>query len=267
MRRRLALGCLFLWSAQITACGNGVIEAAGEDLALADAGTRAGSSAEPPPVPPEGMAGQTGKVALIAARAAEPEADSDSDSDSDSEPEPEPEPEPDSPSAPAPGLHGNAYVLTSANRLLGIDFVTAQVIGTLELSGLNEGEAIIGADVRHSAPELTAVTSAGRILVIDLVSGEAEEVSTLAADPEDTTDPFTALAGDRFGVDWDPATDRLWVFGDAGQRLEIDADTGATRTESASDPRSQLAAYALEPGNVGRARLYAVEPRAKMLHA
>ena len=50
--------------------------------------------------------------------------------------------------------------------------------------------------------------------------------------PATRTEPFTALSGTEFGVDFNPVADRLRVVSDTGQNLRIDADTGATITDA-----------------------------------
>src|SRR5262249_48219277 len=146
--------------------------------------------------------------------------------------------------APAGRLNGNAFAITSAHRILALDYVTAQVLGALELSGLNDGETILAADVRTFDGELYALTSETRVVRIDLQTGELHETAALAA---------AVLHGARFAADWDPLTDRLGLFSDAGERLSVDADTGETAT--GTDAMSP-AAYALDTADATRARLY-----------
>ena len=45
--------------------------------------------------------------------------------------------------------------------------------------------------------------------------------------------PYTALTGSQFGVDFNPVADRLRVISDSGLNLRINADTGATTTDGA----------------------------------
>ena len=54
-----------------------------------------------------------------------------------------------------------------------------------------------------------------------------------AADATDTTNPFTALDGTDFGVDFNPVVDRLRVVSNTGQNLRINVDSGATITDGA----------------------------------
>ena len=55
------------------------------------------------------------------------------------------------------------------------------------------------------------------------------KASLLAATGDDN--PYTALTGSQFGVDFNPVADRLRVPSDSGLNLRINADTGATTTD------------------------------------
>ena len=57
--------------------------------------------------------------------------------------------------------------------------------------------------------------------------------------------PYTALAGTQFGVDFNPAADRLRVVSDTGLNLRIDVTTGATTTDGAiNGPAAAITAAA-----------------------
>src|SRR6185436_4219855 len=79
---------------------------------------------------------------------------------------------------------------------------------------------------------LYALGSSGRVYSIDTTTGVATASATLAADSSDSTDPFSALSGTEFGVDFDPVSDRLRVVSDTGQNLSINVETGATTTDA-----------------------------------
>ncbi|HYJ41830.1 MAG TPA: DUF4394 domain-containing protein [Steroidobacteraceae bacterium] len=105
----------------------------------------------------------------------------------------------------------------------------------IAISGLQSGESVVGLDVRAGGAtpgELYALGSTGRLYTINTTTGVATLKSTLAADAGDASEPFAALAGTEFGVDFNPVADRLRVVSDTGQNLRIDADTGATITDA-----------------------------------
>lgn len=101
------------------------------------------------------------------------------------------------------------------------------------VDGLAEGETLIGIDVRPADGQLYAASASGGIYTLDLASGVATAVATLAADPTDVSDPFAGLSGTEFGVDFNPAADRLRIVSDSGQNLRINVDSGATLTDGA----------------------------------
>ncbi len=129
---------------------------------------------------------------------------------------------------------GDVFALTVSNKLISFNRDAPATIRTnVAITGLQGGETLLGIDFRPSDGLLYAVGSSGRIYTIDTGSGAATTKSTLAADAADTTLPFTALAGTDYGVDFNPAADRLRVVGNTGQSLRINVDSGATTTDGA----------------------------------
>jgi hypothetical protein len=130
-----------------------------------------------------------------------------------------------------------AFALTSDNHLVSFKPLTP---GTFEsdvaVSGLQGAEAIIGFDFRPANGMLYAVTDAGRLYTIDTTTGAASGPVTLTANPADTTAPFTALSGTRFGVDFNPIDGQLRVQSDTGQNMRIEVDTGVVVTEANLNP-------------------------------
>ncbi len=110
------------------------------------------------------------------------------------------------------------------------------ITGTRSITGLGAGEVVVGIDHRPATTELYAVTSAGRVLVIDAATGGIVRSVTLVADGADMSDPYTGLSGTSFGVDFNPVPDRLRVVSDTGQNLRINVDTGATTTDGTLKP-------------------------------
>ncbi|WP_157270688.1 DUF4394 domain-containing protein [Azohydromonas aeria] len=135
---------------------------------------------------------------------------------------------------PPPVAVGDTVLLTASGRLLSFDRATPGTqVGSVAVTGLAAGETLLGIDVRPADGQLYALSSAGRLYTLDPATGAATLKSTLVADAADTSAPFTALAGTRFGVDFNPVADRLRVVGDTGQNLRINVDSGATITDGA----------------------------------
>ncbi len=138
---------------------------------------------------------------------------------------------PVSPVAPGPIVNqGDVYVLTSTQLLTVNSKAPGTIVSSATIVGLQPGETLLGIDFRPADNLLYGVGSSGRIYTIS-ASGGAVLKSTLAADAADTTAPFTGLAGTEFGVDFNPAADRLRVVSNTGQSLRINVDTGATTTD------------------------------------
>ncbi|HLA73321.1 MAG TPA: DUF4394 domain-containing protein, partial [Steroidobacteraceae bacterium] len=139
---------------------------------------------------------------------------------------------------PAPGVgvtSGDTFAVTSTGRLVTFDRADPALDTAIAISGLQAGETVLGIDTRAGGAtpgELYALGSTGRIYTINTTSGVATQKSVLAADAGDATDPFTALSGTEYGVDFNPVADRLRVVSDTGQNLRIDADSGATITDA-----------------------------------
>jgi len=88
------------------------------------------------------------------------------------------------------------------------------------VSGLEADTRVIGMDFRVQNGELYAVGDLGGVYTVDLGDAEATKVSQLTVLPE----------GRQFGVDFNPAADRLRIVSDTGQNLRHDVNTGGTTT-------------------------------------
>ena len=146
-----------------------------------------------------------------------------------------PEPVPPAPVTPPPApviVAGDTVLLTASNKLQSFNLDTPGTNrSTVQIVGMQAGENIVGIDYRPADGLLYGVGSTGRIYTLKPSPGAATLKSTLAADASDTTAPFTALSGAEFGVDFNPAADRLRIVSNTGQSLRINIDTGATTTD------------------------------------
>lgn len=140
------------------------------------------------------------------------------------------------PPPPAPVVT-DSYLVTSGNRLVGFNRAApGTAVVTYAITGLAAGESLIDLAFRPNDGllyGLVANGAAARVVTIDPTTGATTAVSTLAADPADTTAPYAGLAGARFGIDFNPVPDRLRVISDTGQNLRINVATGATVTDGA----------------------------------
>jgi uncharacterized protein (TIGR03437 family) len=127
------------------------------------------------------------------------------------------------------------YALTDTNRLIGFNAATpGTVASNVALTGLAQGETLVGIDFRPRNNQLYGVSSASRVYTINLSTGAATAVGAAAFTP--------ALSGAAFGVDFNPVPDRIRLTSDADQNLRLNPDTGAvagtdtTLAYAAGDP-------------------------------
>lgn len=160
---------------------------------------------------------------------------------------------------------GDVIALTAGNRLVSFDRATPGAIrSNVLVTGLQSGEDLVGIDVRPADGMLYGVGSTGRLYTLDAATGAATNKSRLAADAADTTEPFTALAGTSFGVDFNPMADRLRIVGNTGQSLRINVDSGATTTDGsinggAANTAISASAYTNSFAGTGSTTLYGID--------
>lgn len=161
------------------------------------------------------------------------------------------------------------YVL-SGNTLSRINAATPNTLLTsTAITGLGNGETVVGIDFRPANGLLYALTSAARLLTVNPDTGAGTVVATLTADATDTTSPFAGLQGNTFSVDFNPVPDRLRVISDTGQNLRINVATGATFTDTPINrtvPASVVgAAYGSNFAGAATATLYDVDALTNVL--
>jgi hypothetical protein len=92
------------------------------------------------------------------------------------------------------------------------------------VSGLIGDTALIGIDYRVQDGRLYGVGNAGGVYTVDPASGAAVKVSQLTV----------ALSGTSFGVDFNPAADRLRIISDNGQNLRHNVNAGGVTISDAT---------------------------------
>jgi Domain of unknown function (DUF4394) len=96
----------------------------------------------------------------------------------------------------------------------------ALVLG--EITGLTSGDtALVGIDFRVQDGRLWGVGNAGGVYTIDVESAVATPAGALTI----------ALEGTSFGVDFNPAADRLRIVSDTGQNLRHNVNAGGVTLE------------------------------------
>ena len=112
-----------------------------------------------------------------------------------------------------------AVAVTASNKLLKFNAGRpGRILTTLNITGLQQGETVLGIDYRVAKDQLYALGSSGRLYIINEDTAVATIVGT----------PFAVkLEGTQFGFDFNPTVDRIRVVSNTGQNLRLHPDTGA----------------------------------------
>lgn len=130
---------------------------------------------------------------------------------------------------------GTTYALNTSGELLGFDLSTpSQIDSRVAVSGLDQGESLVGIDFRPATGDLYGVGSNSQLYTIDPASGVATLVAPLSV----------ALEGTVFGVDFNPSADALRIVSDFSQNLRVNIETGETTVDG-------TLAYAADDPNAG----------------
>lgn len=151
----------------------------------------------------------------------------------------------------------NGLALTSFARN-----APANAAAPTAIAGLQAGETVLGLDFRPASGVLYALGSSGQLYTLDPATAVATAAGMLAADPADATDPFMALAGTNFGVDFNPVADRLRVVSDTGQNLRINVATAGVTTDGTlnfAPPAIVAAAYTQSFAGASATRLLGID--------
>jgi hypothetical protein len=183
------------------------------------------------------------------------------------DPAPAPAPAP----APQPQPVGDTVALTASGKLISFNRATpATMVGSIAVSGLASGESLLGIDYRPAETKLYALGSAGNIYTIEPSTGVATfKVALKAVNGDD--DPFAALAGSDFAVDFNPAADRMRVVSNSGQNLRINVDTGDATTDgviglAGGSPHVTAAGYTNAFFGTTTTQLFDIDAASGLLH-
>lgn len=109
------------------------------------------------------------------------------------------------------------------------------------VSGLMRGDTLVGIDFRVQDNKLYGVSRTGGVYVLDTRNAVAKKVSQVTV----------PLQGSSFGVDFNPAADRLRIVSDTGQNLRHNVNTGGvTLVDDALDYPPAMQANAVGPNAI-----------------
>ncbi len=147
------------------------------------------------------------------------------------------------------------FALSAEDHLLRFDGDNPGQVAKKEITGLSNGESLVGIDFRPSGPDATqgklyGLGDQGYIYRINQATAVASRGPQITADGAPV-----ALRGTRFGIDFNPTVDRLRIVSDANQNLRVNVDTGELSDFNATIPGTQPdqdVQYAVGNPNVGQ---------------
>ena len=134
------------------------------------------------------------------------------------------------------------FGVTNANRLIRFSPAAPGTVTDLGVIAVPAGETVQGIDTRPSiGPKnglLTILTTASggaaKVYTVDPTNATLGPVTaSLAANPMDTTMPFTSVTGTVLGIDFNPLPDALRTVSNVSENLRSSPDSGLTFTDTA----------------------------------
>lgn len=141
------------------------------------------------------------------------------------------------------------YAVDGSANLIQIESATAAIVDTVPLSGVSG--VVEGIDFRPLTGVLYLLSRNPEapeawLYTVNVDNGVATLVAALSPDPADLSDPFVALAGEFYGMDFNPVADRIRVVSNFDQNLRLNPATGQVTTDTdlnPGDPSVQGVAY------------------------
>jgi hypothetical protein len=161
------------------------------------------------------------------------------------------------------------YGVTGDNTL--VQFTTGApgtLVSSQAITGLGDGERVVGIDFRPANGQLLAVTSSSRLAILNPMSGGATVIGG-------TLNPN--LNGGAFGFDFNPTVDRIRLVSDAAQNLRLNPNNGAVAAvdggiayaaadrNAGTTPALVGSAYTNNFGTAGTTTLYNIDAAADAL--
>jgi Ca2+-binding RTX toxin-like protein len=130
-----------------------------------------------------------------------------------------------------------SVAVTATNKLLVLSTESpGRITANRQITGLQTGENVVGIDFRPLNGGLYAIGSSNRLYTIDTQTGAASQVGAAPFAPP--------LAGNAFGVDFNPVVDRIRVVSDQEQNLRLNPNDATTFTDVPLNPDSNVVAAA-----------------------
>jgi Domain of unknown function (DUF4394) len=115
------------------------------------------------------------------------------------------------------------FAATAAGELIRFNAgQPSRVLSRVAITGLDNGDRLVGIDFRMSRGVLFALSARGRLYTLDTASGKLTAVGPGVAQ---------AAADQAVGFDFNPAADRIRVVTASGRNLRLHPDSGALAAE------------------------------------
>jgi Domain of unknown function (DUF4394) len=146
--------------------------------------------------------------------------------------------------------------LTETNTLLTLNANNpASPLKKVAITGLSNGERLLGVDYRPATGQLYGISDASKLYIINAEMGSARVVGTAAFSP--------ALNGTVVGFDFNPTVDRIRVVTNTGQNIRLNPETGTVAAMDTnlnpSTPSVSEVAYTNNRAGVTSTTLYDID--------
>lgn len=163
-----------------------------------------------------------------------------------------------------------AYALSATNSLVPFEPTTGITGSPITITGLTTGDSVIGIDFRPQDGALVALarnTATPRLYTVNTSTGAATPIScnTITEAPDST--PFT-LTGASYGVDFNPAANRLRIVSDTEENYRLNLTVSpctVTRDTALTAGTVVDAAYTNNFHNAAITTLYNIDSASDML--
>jgi Domain of unknown function (DUF4394) len=121
--------------------------------------------------------------------------------------------------SPVPEREGMIYAVTASGQLINFNWVTPSSINrTVNITGLEAGELVVGIDFRPRTGQLYGVTNQSRVYTINTLNGMVSLVTAMPITPR--------VTGTAYSIDFNPVPDLIRIATDDDLNLRVNPNTG-----------------------------------------
>jgi hypothetical protein len=147
------------------------------------------------------------------------------------------------------------YALDDRNNLFTFDNLAPQnILSGVFLFGLQPNEHLLNIDFRPSTGDLYGIGSSYHVYTINPATGACTPLGGIGG-------TFPAVPGNSFGMDFNPAADRIRFYSDADNNIRLHPDTGGlVATDTNLTYKAGDSNFGVNPNVVGAAYTNSVSP-------